>query len=157
MSLIQKIIVISSYLASENPVRYDIKNFHINRKKLTNRQKRMSLKLNKQPYFSYHRLMNIFVSVFTYQDKLMLCDICSTKINHNSTEEKKENLNNPKYIENNIITDLNSLIDLNLLKSLKTNESGNILTRKLMINFDIKLVIYLTEQLDMKLNEFLDL
>ena len=114
----------------------------------------MSLKLNKQPYFSYHRLMNIFVSVFTYQDKLMLHDICSSK--KNLTEEKKENLNTPKYIENNIIIDLNSLIDLNLLKSLKTNESGNILTRKLMINFDIKLVIYLTEQLDMKLNEFLD-
>lgn len=72
-----------------------------------------------------------------------------------SNERQQKNIHS-RYIENNIINDLNSLIDLNLVKSLKTNESGNILTRRLMINFDIKLVIHLTEQLDCKLNEFLD-
>lgn len=134
--------MISSYLAVENSAKYYIFNFY---NKKSNKYKK-SVKLNKKNTFSYHKLISIFISLSKFQKKELLSDISNSK-----------QLVSPIYIDNNIIMDINSLFDMKLLKFLNKNRDKNILNKKIIINFELELVDYISNQLDIKIDQFLDI
>ena len=137
--------MLSAFLASETNVKNDKKNFKLNKvKTLKKDRKGKSLNYNlkvKTP-FSFQRLISIFTSLQQYLEIQSFTECINV---------------NERYNDINIICDFNSLVDLNLIKTLKSSDQNFIMSMKIITNFDMKFAIYIADQLGSRLNEFINI
>lgn len=150
LSKTQCLMLLACFLASELSPNCDFKNFK-NMKK-TKRQK--GLKSKKGSFksinsFTYNRVIGIYNSLYGYffLDK-KLHELNFIDIDYNISDW---------ILNKDTILDLNSLIDIDLIKILKTNEQSFILSRKMVIKFDIKFISRVMMKLNAKLNEFINI
>lgn len=115
-------------------------------KKKTKKGVLLKQRLKTKIPFSYQRLIAIYTSFKGYLEFEGLSEKCNKSI-----------YSVPRSTEKNIITDVNSIIDLNLIKVMKSAEQMFIMGRKLIINFNAKFASIIAKQLGSRLEEFIDI
>lgn len=129
-------MLISAFCASETKPAYDLKYFKAQKKKVKRKGKAQILrKLHNT--FTYQRLLAIYSSIYGYK--------------HFDVKSDDDSLTKE------LICDLNSLIELDLIKIYKQSDQVFIMSRKLIINFSLDFISQITERIGMKLNELVPL
>lgn len=125
-------LLISSFCASETKPNYDLKYFK-NQKKKAKRKAKAQVLRKLHNTFSYQRLIAIYSAIYGYK--------------HFDLKRDED------LLSNELICDLNSLIELDLIKVYKQSDQVFIMSRKLIINFSLDFINQVTERIDMKLSE----
>ena len=138
--------MISCFLASETGSKADFKNYRKQKKgKPKIKTKISNLKGGKN--FSYQRLLAIYASIngyFNYdEDKkhetgMIISEFHDYRVN---------------YVE--VVMDLNSLVEIDLIKLHKSSEQNFILNRKMIINFDSNFITKVAGKVGSKIEELI--
>ena len=139
LSKSQKIILLSSFLATQSPASLDhviFQNAKRTKIKIRKSKKNLSLKTKNTHSFNINRLVAIYASLASIIDNNTRITNCDLNIE--------------------LISDINTLINLNLIRYVNTHDYS-FLSRKMITNISLDFAKKIAEDFEMRIDDFINL